>query len=67
VGDVVDMNVHERNDLLEMEAQKMYVSMLQYCRSHLTLPQMGCRDFPRLVPETLYHYSVPRERSIEGR
>jgi hypothetical protein len=61
------MDLHQRNDLLKMDAQKMYVSMLHDCRSHLTLLQTGCRGFPRLVPGTLCHHSVPGERSMEGR
>jgi hypothetical protein len=42
VRDVVNMDVHRRNDLLEMDAQKMYVSMLHDCWSNLTLSQTGC-------------------------
>jgi hypothetical protein len=67
VRGIANMDVHQRNGLLTMGAEKMYVSMLRNCRSHLTLPQTGCQGFPRLVPGTLRHHPVPGERSIEGR
>jgi hypothetical protein len=31
VRDVVNMDVHQRNDLLKMDTQKMYVSALHDC------------------------------------
>jgi hypothetical protein len=67
VRNIVNMDTHLRNDLLEMDAQKMCVSVLHDCWSSLTLLQTGCRGLPELVPGTLRHDSVPRERSIEGR
>jgi hypothetical protein len=59
VRDVANMDVHQRNDLLKMDDQKMCVNMLHDCWSNLTWPQTGCRGFPSLVPETLRHRSIP--------
>jgi hypothetical protein len=67
VRKVVNMDTHRRNDLLRTDTQKMCVSMRHDCRLHLTLSQTGCRGFPKLLPGTLRHHSVPREGSIEGR
>jgi hypothetical protein len=67
VREVVEMDVHQRNDLLGMGVLAMYVIMLHDCWTNLTLLQTICRALPEIVPGALRQHSVPRERSVEGR